>query len=79
FGQSPLTLAITLNRIECIKILLEHGASTLKRNFEGWTPFQEATSFGDRETMRLIYLAQRKETGNWFQEKGTRTIEQLST
>ncbi|KAJ3087544.1 hypothetical protein HK102_010813 [Quaeritorhiza haematococci] len=77
-GQTPLTLAITMNRKECVRLLLEAGASTLDRNADGWGPFQEATSIGDREMMEWIYRRRRSEFAAWFNKKGAAVLEQLS-
>ena len=65
-GQTPLTLAITLGNHEIVNRLLDAGASTLIKNSAGWNPFQEATSFGDRKTMELIYKHRRVELSDWF-------------
>ncbi|KAI8807218.1 GPCR-chaperone-domain-containing protein [Cladochytrium replicatum] len=77
-GQTPLTLAIQLNHPECIDILIAHGASTLVVNAKGWSPFQEATSYGDRDVMRAVFVARRKELAKWFHMQGTRLLQQLS-
>ncbi|KAI8805606.1 GPCR-chaperone-domain-containing protein [Cladochytrium replicatum] len=77
-GQTPLTLAIQLNHSECIDTLIDHGASTLVVNAKGWSPFQEATSYGDRDVMRAVYVARRKELAKWFHMQGTRLLKQLS-
>ena len=52
-GQTPLTLAIQLDRKECIQLLLDAGCSTLARNKVGWTPFHEAVSLGDRDIIKV--------------------------
>ena len=36
-GRTPLMLAVTLERLECSKILLNHGANVNVENKEGWT------------------------------------------
>ncbi|KAI9005208.1 GPCR-chaperone-domain-containing protein [Gaertneriomyces semiglobifer] len=77
-GQTPLTLAISLRHSECIRVLIEHGASTLQKNSEGWTPFQESTSIGDRTVMELIWRKRREELGRWVEEKGKRVAEGLA-
>ncbi len=56
-GQTPLTLAISLARKECVSILLASGkTSTLVKNEGGWTPLQEAISLGDRDIIKVIYM-----------------------
>ncbi|KAI8820237.1 GPCR-chaperone-domain-containing protein [Fimicolochytrium jonesii] len=77
-GQTPLTLAVSLGRKECAKLLLEAGASTLVRNAQGWTPFQEATSFGDRELMELIFRKRRAELANWLKTTGRDVLWKIS-
>ncbi|KNC97966.1 uncharacterized protein SPPG_06954 [Spizellomyces punctatus DAOM BR117] len=77
-GQTPLTLAISLGRKECVKILLDAGASTLFKNMDGWTPFQEATSYGDREVMEWVYRTRRRELAFWFKSKGGELLRALS-
>ena len=47
-GNTALHLAVMLGRRECAELLLEHGAPTHHRNTEGWTPLEEAISYGDR-------------------------------
>ncbi|TPX62666.1 hypothetical protein PhCBS80983_g00309 [Powellomyces hirtus] len=77
-GQSPLTLAISLGRSECVRLLLSAGASTLVKNAEGWTAFQEATSYGNREVMELVYRKRRKELALWLRTTGTKVLQGLS-
>ena len=36
--------------LECVQLLLAHGAPVKVKNSQGWTPLSEATSFGDRPT-----------------------------
>ncbi|RKO83388.1 GPCR-chaperone-domain-containing protein, partial [Blyttiomyces helicus] len=78
-GQTPLTLALCLNRRACVRVLLDAGASTLAKNSEGWSPFQEATSVGDREVMEWIYRARREQLAGWFGEQGRGILEALSS
>jgi ankyrin repeat protein len=53
-GQTPLTLAITLNRIECVKLLLKYGAKTLEKNELGWSAWHESISYGDRAMIEVF-------------------------
>ncbi|KAJ3253479.1 Ankyrin repeat domain-containing protein 13C [Boothiomyces macroporosus] len=76
-GQTPLTLAISLGRKECISILLENGASTFTRNAGGWTPYQEAISYGDRDILRLLYLRYNEEHDIWTKEKIGKVLDSL--
>ncbi|KAJ3276372.1 Mitochondrial distribution and morphology protein 31, mitochondrial precursor [Terramyces sp. JEL0728] len=77
-GQTPLTLAITLGYKDCVKTLLDFGCSTLVPNEFGWMPFQEATSYGNRDIMRMVYLAKREEYSKWVDEKGKKVLNELS-
>lgn len=77
-GQTPLTLAITLGNHDIVQRLLKAGASTLIKNAAGWNPFQEATSYGDRKTMELIYKYRRAELALWFEDKGKLIMRDLS-
>jgi Ankyrin repeats (3 copies) len=53
-GQTLLTLAISLNRQECVEILLEFGARTLQKNDFGWNAWHEAISYGNRD---ILYVS----------------------
>ncbi|KAI8847270.1 GPCR-chaperone-domain-containing protein [Chytridium lagenaria] len=78
-GHTPLSLAICLNHKACVKVLLDHGASTLQKTSDGWSPFQEATSIGDREVMEEVFRHRRKELSVWFQNQGKEVLTSLST
>ncbi|KAJ3167176.1 Ankyrin repeat domain-containing protein 13A [Geranomyces variabilis] len=77
-GQTPLTLAISLGHIDCVRALLEAGASTIIKNSAGWTAFQEATSYGNRDIMELIYRCRRKELASWLRTTGTNVLKGLA-
>lgn len=77
-GQTPLTFACQLGRKECIKVLINHGANTLLKNKDNWSPFDEAVSYGDRDIVELIYTAKRKNLSKWFKIKGKRLFVELS-
>uniref|UniRef100_A0A8C7WS98 Uncharacterized protein n=1 Tax=Oryzias sinensis TaxID=183150 RepID=A0A8C7WS98_9TELE len=36
-GRTPLHLAVTLDHLDCAKVLLQHGADVSKENRNGWT------------------------------------------
>jgi hypothetical protein len=44
----------------------------------GWTPFQEATSFGNREIMKMIHLLKRKQYSEWVDTQGCKLLNDLS-
>ncbi|KAI8896777.1 hypothetical protein BC833DRAFT_80544 [Globomyces pollinis-pini] len=64
-GQTPLTLAVQLGRLNCVQILLKHNATTLNTNSAGWSPFHESISYGDRQIMKLLYSSKRHEYSKW--------------
>ena len=45
-------ICVTLDVIEA---LLEHGALVKEKNCLGWTPLDEALSYGNRETSKCNY------------------------
>ena len=53
-GQTPLTLAVCLNRVECVKLLLLYGANCLEQNELGWTAWHEAISYGNRDMIKVM-------------------------
>ncbi|KAJ1563210.1 hypothetical protein HK405_004695 [Cladochytrium tenue] len=77
-GHTPLTLAVSLGRKECVRVLLDAGASTLLKTSKGWSPYQEATSYGDREVMDWIFRRRRVELARWFQDKGRSLLESMA-
>ena len=60
-GNTPLHLAVMLGRKECVDILLEHQHPVNVKNADGWTPLQEAVSYGDRSTIKQLLLALNEE------------------
>jgi ankyrin repeat protein len=78
-GQTPLTLAITLGHHECIRILLENGASTLDRNAFGWSAYHEGISYGNRDSIKLLYLKKRQEYSEWVEQKGKLLLEKVDS
>lgn len=55
-GTTALGLATQLGRHQCIKVLLEHWADTLESSDLDYLPLQEATSYGDREILKVLLL-----------------------
>jgi len=53
-GRTPLHLAVTLQRLECCKVLLKHGANSNAENSGNWTVLQEAVCGGDPHLVALI-------------------------
>jgi len=77
-GQTPLTLAITTGFNEAVPLLIDNGASVLTKNSAGWNPFQEATSYGNREVMAELIRRQKDELVQWYKEKGQRAFKAFS-
>uniref|UniRef100_A0A8C5GM94 Ankyrin repeat domain-containing protein n=1 Tax=Gouania willdenowi TaxID=441366 RepID=A0A8C5GM94_GOUWI len=53
-GRTPIHLAVTLGHLDCVRVLLQHGADVSKENRNGWTVLQEAVSTRDPELVRLV-------------------------
>ncbi len=41
-GRTPLHLAVALGRLDCVAMLLKHGADTLATNRHHWSGMYEA-------------------------------------
>lgn len=54
FGNTPLHLAIMLNRQACADVLIDAGVSLSIKNKDSWTPLEEAISLGDRDLLRKL-------------------------
>lgn len=79
-GHTLLTWAVSLGQRECVEVLLELGASPLVKTKQGWSPFNEATSYGDRQLMTRLYSARRDYWAQWFEEKGGKSmLQELSS
>lgn len=48
-GNTPLHLAVMLGHRDQINFLLQHNAPIKTKNIQGWTPLDEAISYGDRK------------------------------
>lgn len=77
-GQTALTLAISLSHVECVDILLKNGASTLIRNHGNWSPYQEATSIGNRDLMEMLIRQRNDQVSRWFELRGKQILHDLS-
>ena len=42
--------------LECVYLLLAHGAPVKVKNNLGWSPLAEAISYGDRQISKLMPL-----------------------
>lgn len=61
-GNTPLHLAVMLGHKECIQLLLAHDAPVRVKNNQGWTPLEEAISFGDRQAITSLLRKLRKQS-----------------
>ncbi|KAG0239995.1 Ankyrin repeat domain-containing protein 13C [Actinomortierella wolfii] len=77
-NQSPLHLAIMLNRKEMVELLLSSGANPMIRSGLGWTPRQEATSLGDRKLIALLTRHYHRTMSGSFRERATGLVKKLS-
>lgn len=39
--------------VDCIQLLLAHGAPVRVKNIQGWTPLAESISYGSRQTSMI--------------------------
>ena len=65
-GRTPLMLAVTLDFVECARILIDHGANVNVENAEGWTG-KFTLSYPVLQQKLTVYLAVVQEassTGN---------------
>ncbi len=77
-GYSPLTLAIHLTHRDCVELLLNAGASLLVKDDDHWSPYDESVSMGDRETIKMILKARKKEIKRWIETVGKDILLQIS-
>ncbi|XP_065054339.1 ankyrin repeat domain-containing protein 13D-like [Rhopilema esculentum] len=52
--RTPLHLAVTLGRVDCVRVLLQHKCDANATNKEGWSVVQEAVGTGNPELLALI-------------------------
>lgn len=77
-GHTCLTLAVTLNHLESIKVLLKFKCTALDKNEAGWSAYHESVSMGNREIIKLMYLSKRQEYSNWLSLKGSELLKQVN-
>lgn len=68
-GNTPLHLATMLGHKECVHLLLKHNHPVAIKNYAGWTPLQEAVSYGDRQTVMSLYKGLRKQNRKSIKDK----------
>jgi len=52
----PVALALS-STPELVELLLQHGAVVKEKNKLGWTPLDEAVSYGDRQTGKWLSVS----------------------
>jgi ankyrin repeat protein len=57
YGNTALHLAVMLRHSLCTTLLLQHGVDVGIKNRDGWSALHEATSIGDRDTLRALWVA----------------------
>ena len=77
-GNTPLTVAILLGRAHLLESLFAAGASILVKTRLGWTPYQEATSYGCRVMMRKVLIQRLKEMDSHMKARGREIGKALS-
>jgi hypothetical protein len=68
-GLAPIHLAIQLGHVECVEVLVNHGADMLCTTDLGFFALQEATSLGDRDMMKELLLKRHKQIRNYVYKR----------
>lgn len=61
-GNTALHIAVMLGHKDVIVALLKRGARVKEKNLQGWTPLDEALSYGNGETVLLLLKKLREQT-----------------
>jgi len=69
-GNSPIHLALMLDRRNCILSLIKNGCDTISRNVFDWNPLEEATMLGDVDLIEKISNLKFRDYCRYFNEKG---------
>eukprot|EP00041_Stephanoeca_diplocostata_P014712 m.276856 g.276856 ORF g.276856 m.276856 type:complete len:501 (-) comp19771_c0_seq2:746-2248(-) len=77
-GNTPLLLATMKGHVDCVKLLLEHGANPSQEGATIWPPLAEAVSYGSRDLVTAILDGTDKYHAKNFQEKATSFFNALS-
>lgn len=77
-GNTPLHLAIMTGQKHTVQLLLSRDAPIKSRNAAGWTPLDEAISYGDRAMIRRILKSGRKQARRSMQSRRPKLIDALS-
>ncbi len=52
--RTPLHITMEFNRVDVVRVLLEHGANVGAKDWQGRTPLQIASERGYDEIMKLL-------------------------
>ncbi|KAF7481565.1 hypothetical protein GHT09_007204 [Marmota monax] len=55
-GRTPLHVAMAMGRLDCMKLLLEHGAPIQEKDAKGETPISIARCVNRKLTERRLFL-----------------------
>jgi len=70
-GNTPIHLALMLDRRNCILSLLRNGCDTITRNVFEWNPLEEATMLGDVDLIEKISKLKFRDYCIYFNKTGT--------
>nr|XP_039259237.1 ankyrin repeat domain-containing protein 13C-like [Styela clava] len=76
-GNTPLHLSVSLGHKECTHLLLKHNHPIAVKNTLGWTPLQEAISYGDRQILTSLYKSLRKQGKQSIKKKRSELLSAL--
>ncbi len=71
-------LATKMNRVECVRALLEHGAVVAEKTPDGWSVFKEAVATGNSELIRLVYKHKERQAVARMRERIPQILRALS-
>ncbi|ORX78220.1 hypothetical protein BCR32DRAFT_282494 [Anaeromyces robustus] len=55
-GNTPIHLALMLNRHNCLMVLLKYNCNVFTHNYYGWSPLNEASMLGNVDAIEIIIL-----------------------
>ncbi|KAK7595008.1 hypothetical protein V9T40_001441 [Parthenolecanium corni] len=78
-GNTALHLAVMLGRKSFVETLLDYKASVRTRNLLGWSSVDEAVSYRDEETVKLMVRRLTEETREEFIQNRRDLLDELKT
>jgi len=69
-GNTPIHLALMLDRRNCVLSLIRNGCDCVSRNNYGWNPLEEATMLGDMDLIEKLSYLKLKAYDTYFNKKG---------